>query len=296
MMKKEFVLIMACFAQFSFGQTTVTLQPGAAEGKDAFLDSRVSDYMGGDHHDFLACSWTHGGSPVDVRSIVEFDLSSIPADAFITSATLYLYGYDSPSNTGHASLGDGIGNQSYVQRITSDWSEATVSWDSQPSTTEVNQVMLDGTLEENLNYEVDVKELVEDMILFPEEAFGFMLRLVNEETYNSLLFASSDNGNSALHPKLVVVYEREQQSSLSEEQELVFSVYPNPTNALLRIDLNEVGANTVITVYSSNGEMVYSIYEQQLHHEIDVSNWAKGTYVVQLQRGEAVLNRKLIIG
>jgi len=45
---------MACVVQYSFGQKTITLQPAAAEGKDAFLDCRISDYMGGDHHDYLA--------------------------------------------------------------------------------------------------------------------------------------------------------------------------------------------------------------------------------------------------
>lgn len=294
-MKKVLTLIGIAAIQFAIAQTTLTLQPGAEEGKDAYLDSRISDYLGGDHYDFLACSWTHGGEPVDARAIVEFDLSEIPDWAIIESATLYLYGYDSPSNTGHASLGDGVGNQAYIQRITSNWSEETVSWDTQPSTTETNQVLLEGTLVEDLDYTVNVKTLLEDMILFPEEAFGFMLRLVNEETYNSLLFASSDNADITLHPKLVIVYDRDQQSNSLVEEQLKLSIYPNPAAYMLNIDWDKQSVTANLTVYSSLGAIIHSTINVQPHTEINVSNWAKGIYHLQLQSGEAVLTRKIMI-
>ncbi|MFT5820213.1 MAG: hypothetical protein ACI8ZM_001452 [Crocinitomix sp.] len=294
-MKKVFTIVAIVAVQFGIAQTTLTLQPDAEEGKDAFLDSRVSDYMGGDHFDFVACSWTHGGEPVDARAIVEFDLTAIPDWAIIESATLYLYGYNSPSNTGHASLGDGIGNNAYIQRITSNWSEETVSWDTQPSTTESNQIFLEGTLEEDLDYEVDVKTVLEDMILFPEEAFGFMLRLVNEETYNSLLFASSDNANAALRPKLVIVYDRDQQSNSIKETELKLSIYPNSNTQILQFKLEDNISTADIKIYSTSGVLVYCQTNLQLENGVNYSNWAKGIYILHFRSSDAILTRKFRI-
>lgn len=95
-------------------------------------------------------------------------------------------------------------------------------------------------MEENLDYEIDVETLVEDMILSPEEGFGFMFRLVNEDTYNSLLFASSDNADATLHPKLLIVYDREQQSILPVQNELDLSIYPNPADSVLNFDFERV--------------------------------------------------------
>jgi hypothetical protein len=42
------------------------------------------------------------------------------------------------------------------------------------------------------------------------ENYGIMIRLVEEVYYRALLFASSDNDNSELHPKLVLFYSIEE--------------------------------------------------------------------------------------
>jgi hypothetical protein len=55
----------------------------------------------------------------DRRGLVRFDLSAIPANATITSATLYLY--ENGNKTGQAT---------YIYRVTSSWNESTVTWDS----------------------------------------------------------------------------------------------------------------------------------------------------------------------
>jgi hypothetical protein len=55
----------------------------------------------------------------DRRGLVRFDLSAIPANAAITSATLYLY-----------ENGNKTGQTTYIYRVTSSWNESTVTWDS----------------------------------------------------------------------------------------------------------------------------------------------------------------------
>jgi hypothetical protein len=55
----------------------------------------------------------------DRRGLLKFDLSSIPSNATITSATLYLYETDNKA-----------GQVTYVYRVTSSWDEDSVTWQS----------------------------------------------------------------------------------------------------------------------------------------------------------------------
>ena len=89
-------LVALCLmASTSFAQTTIVLQPGPADGKDAEIFSCVScGYAGnnyGTKRDLNAIAWTKNGNNSNVRSLIQFDLSGIPANAFINSATLSLY-------------------------------------------------------------------------------------------------------------------------------------------------------------------------------------------------------------
>jgi hypothetical protein len=56
---------------------------------------------------------------IDMRTLIRFDLSSIPAGSQIHSAILYIY--------------DELGNQTYdvdIYRVTSNWDEMSVTWNS----------------------------------------------------------------------------------------------------------------------------------------------------------------------
>jgi len=192
--------------QFVFAQTTtITLQPNGTFGKDAFIDSRLSNLNAGDHPDFAAMSWTNGGAHVDVRGLIEFDLSVLPSGSTINSAQLSIYSYESPANGSHSSLSGS--NKSLVRRVTSPWNENTVTWNNQPSATTQNQIYLpesNFTIQHYLD--IDVTGLVLDMVADPTNSHGFLLKLVTEEHYRRMVFASSDNPDPALHPKLVITF------------------------------------------------------------------------------------------
>src|SRR3982750_2235672 len=72
-------------------QTTVTLQPANGTGKDANIASFTPTANFGIHEDFEGVTWTCGGNLCLGRSLVEFDLSFIPAGSTINSATLNLF-------------------------------------------------------------------------------------------------------------------------------------------------------------------------------------------------------------
>jgi len=190
----------------AISQTTLTLQPNAAQGKDAMLNGLPINQNGnyGSNVRFFTSAWTSGGVPLVTRSVIDFDLTQLPQNAQIISAYMSLY-HDPNSSFPHSTTSGT--NASYLQRITSAWNENTVTWNTQPSTTTANQVTLPASTSTTQHYlNIDVTTLVQDMVNNPSSSFGFMLRLQNESYYRRLDFASSDHINSSLHPKLVVTY------------------------------------------------------------------------------------------
>ena len=65
-------------------------------------------------------------SSYTLNGLIKFDVSSIPSDTTIVSATLRLYYWD-------AGNGDTVGRQLKLYKVTSDWQEGIVVWNTQPS-------------------------------------------------------------------------------------------------------------------------------------------------------------------
>lgn len=206
---KPFVFsILTCLVLpiFLKAQTTVTLQPTPAQGKDAEVFSCIpcgydtKNY--GTKKDFNAFAWTNGGNLTMVRSLIQFDLSFIPANALISSAQLSLY-FNSTSPEGYHS---GT-NASYLQKIIAPWGETTVTWNNQPATTTTNQVLLPTSSSNTQNYlNINVTNLISDMALNPATNYGFMIKLVDETIMKKMIFASSDHVTATMRPKLVITY------------------------------------------------------------------------------------------
>jgi len=191
---------------------SIILQPDGNKGKDAFLFDMNPDQNYGNHEDFAAIAWTNSGIPVKVRGLIEFDLSGIPANAIIDSAYLSLYSYDSPSNGSHSTLSGT--NAGILLRIIDNWTESDVTWNNQPMTSDRNIVFLKESSESIQHYlNINVTSLVKDATSETAVKFGVMIRLVEEEYYRRLVFASSDNENSELHPSLCVYYSIEEDNS-----------------------------------------------------------------------------------
>lgn len=199
-----FSLIVLFASQIAHSQITVTLQPNAAAGQDARIWSLEPSTPAGTVEDFIGAYWTWGGTPGILRSLIKFDLSSIPTNANITSAKLSLYYNPTSTTAGQAGT-----NASWLQRITSDWQENTVTWNTQPTVTTSGEASLAQSTTSNQDYlDINVKNMVNHMVSNPATNYGFLLRLQNETSlYSSMKFASSDYSNASLHPKLVIIYD-----------------------------------------------------------------------------------------
>ncbi|MCW5907512.1 MAG: DNRLRE domain-containing protein [Chitinophagales bacterium] len=248
----------------------------------------------GDHPDFIAASWTNGGNLSNARGLLNFDLTSIPANATITSAALSLYHSTStPSgNIGHGQ--NGGSNAAWLRRVTSAWGEYTVTWNNQPTTTTQNQVTLAASTSTTQNYlNIDVAALVQDMVSNPQQSFGFMLQLQTESPLRSMLFASSDHPNAALHPKLDVCYTVSTGIENARVANAILAVYPNPSNGVFTISLTENIENGTVRLFNVAGEIVL---EEPMNGKTKTINaqLSKGFYFVQVNANGNRYTTKLV--
>ena len=182
----------------------ITFRPDHVQGIDAMIRTDYPDQNFGSEKDFMANAWTAGDFFVQ-RSLLKFDLSAIPADAQIKDAKLSLW---CNIYTHHYQIDSGD-NVSYLQRITSAWQENTVTWNTQPSVTSNDQVQLARSISNTQDYlDIDVTTLTKEMFANQNLNYGFMLRLVTEELYRCIVFASSDCLDPAIWPQLVVTYDQ----------------------------------------------------------------------------------------
>ncbi|MEI6059808.1 MAG: DNRLRE domain-containing protein [Bacteroidota bacterium] len=197
-----FLSIHAFYPCHSQNIVTLVIQPGAETGCDAYINSvsSMANVPYGNYQSFMACAYTYGGEYGTGRSLMKFDLTSIPANVTIISATLDLY--NDYNNPWYNQNGD---NACYLQRITSAWAEESVTWNTQPAYTQLHQVYLPASVSNTQDYTgIDVTTLVKDMVI--NTNWGFALNIINENPYASLIFASGDNITEVIRPRLTVKY------------------------------------------------------------------------------------------
>lgn len=210
------VALLACFGVTLpvSAQTTLTLQPDSTAGKDAWIWSFqparqinlgvTNGQNRGLHNVLRAEVWKWGGlaTPDTIRALLQFDLSAIPRNAIVLEAKLSLYFYANPGFT--PQIGE---NAMTIHPITETWEEGEVTWMHQPAFSEHEATYIPASTTPNQDYlDLDVRNLVQEMVYFPDANHGFMLRLQEERPYHGLTFASSDHADASKHPKLVIVY------------------------------------------------------------------------------------------
>jgi len=305
------LVVLCLMAATSFAQTTIVLQPGPADGKDAEIFSCVScGYAGnnyGTKRDLNAIAWTKNGNNSNVRSLIQFDLSAIPANAFINSATLSLYFNPTSEEGKHYCFPHS--NSSYLERITSNWSETTVTWNNQPTTTTQNRVSLGGTTSSTQSFtNINVKQLIIDSRNNPSTSFGFMLRLQQEHKFKKLIFASSDNATAAIRPKLTITYtlpapvnDGHPMARLDGGQTFAsISIFPNPVSGTATIQLPDNTENGAVKVEVFNmlgklcNRMVTYVNTDRIVN-FDATTLQQGVYVVKVFCNEKVYTQRIVV-
>ena len=300
-MKRIFILCATCVALTSNAQIfhSITIQPGTQEGMDALIEQQRPT-LSDDNEDIAAIAWTAGGAPSTHRSLFQFNLPTLPSNATYVSATLTLYG--NPTSRFHQLHSSypgapyGTTNECWLQRITSTWSEPTVTWNNQPTVTTTHQIALPASTSQTQDYIINATQIVKDMLDTPSASFGFMLSLQNETIYRSLIFASSDHPDTTKHPKLVITYTTPTPpataiASISGSDEGV-NVYPNPVLHTLHVDFaNTTAAIADVQLTDISGRTLLRKGGQiaaNEHVSVDVRSLPRGSYFLKVTQDNKV--------
>lgn len=150
-------------------------------------------------------AWTIAGDPLTARALVKFDMSTIPANAVVDSARLYLYADSFPANANQVDPHFGSGNGCFVQRITTAWTVPTqFSWNNPPSVTTANQVFIPASTNAFQDEVVDVTAMVQDQLVQGNN--GYLIRLQTESIYRCRQYESSRSVRTNRLPRLEVFY------------------------------------------------------------------------------------------
>ncbi|MDJ0709612.1 MAG: DNRLRE domain-containing protein [Woeseiaceae bacterium] len=182
--------------------STIALQPGSG-GKDSFIDgaSGGQTQNNGGSADLASNSQTSGL----LRTLLQFDLASLPIGARVLSAELQL------------NLEQSLGAADTVQvhRITQSWSESGVTWISRDGGDDWSTPGGDYdpspagsfTADAIGFVTVDIHQLVQQWVNGTAENHGLMLLSQSASGDNRKTYVSSDDGaDPSLHPKLTVRY------------------------------------------------------------------------------------------
>jgi hypothetical protein len=271
----------------------ITLQPGAVDGKDASIGTFQPSTNAGSSVDLSALTWTCGGPICLGRGLIEFDLSTIPSNAVIDSAYLTLFANTTSANGIAGQPMYGTDNAAYVRRVTQNWNENSVTWNNQPSFSLQNEVVLPQSTSPTQDYVVNVKNMVQDMILNPLNSFGFLIMEQNESTwYNSLIFCSSDHNNPAVHPILKVCYVIPSGVNDMKLLSNSISLFPNPSADRITVDCGFTCDS--YELHDVTGNLLDKKLVASSKFEIDLNRFDSGIYLLTVANKEIKIHRKIV--
>jgi hypothetical protein len=304
-MKKIFFLfsISIVFCHLSFAQDTkLILSPFNSTVEDAVIASIIPDENRGSAPHNNGYAWTQSGIVNIARSLISFDLSSIPATAVLSEAKLVLY-YNPFISTLPAHSGT---SGFYVNRIIEPWEELSVTWNTQPLITTDNEVYIPFPSYDEQNFVIDVTAMVTDMLANPTSSDGFMIRLEQEEPYNVILLCSRENEDMSRHPKLLLSYDPDgmvgtNDPDKSKTDDTVFSIAPNPAKGMVNLVLSDVITLSTdqfsYTIIDEKGQQVVAATQVAgANTTIEVSHLVAGNYfiIVASKQQETVQTIKFI--
>jgi hypothetical protein len=192
--------------------TTYTSQPDETNGVDTFIDSAFPTTNFVTAADVRAGEDNTSGAEV-CRILIKFDLSSIPADAIVSSAVLSLW---------QSSERSGNTRTFRVFRQKRDWVESQATWNIYKTSnnwqtaggfgaddceqTDIGSLSMTGTEgagEKQFNLTASA---IQEMISGAFVNNGFLIK-TDTESDDMQLFRSATDGTSSLRPKLTVTYE-----------------------------------------------------------------------------------------
>lgn len=151
---------------------------------------------------------------------------------------------------------------------------------------------------------------LENVILAGEKALCYQLsNLPSSETFisaskNSLKSSETTISNNTLTltlPKLSVTAVQiplKSTSGIKEVKETVFRLYPNPAKHQVFVETSGLTGNACITICDLTGKTVKTIHPEngnEIKIPVDISNFEKGFYIVNLHSNQRIYSQKLMV-
>jgi hypothetical protein len=276
----------------------LTIQPGAEDGKDSY----ISTWGGDQSKNFGDSEDIYVGYSDYKRGLLQFDLSSIPPNASISSAELYLYL--------KGSLYDFHNTEIYVHRITRLWKEEEVTWKEryQKQRWDSQGGDFDWSIESSVSPMHRSSEwvcwgvtgIVKDWVNGKYDNFGFLLRqdMANRKENR---FLSSDTPWREYRPRLVISYELEEHPP--EPISLPVKVYPNPfkpAKGHTEVKFINLPSGAKVKIFSIEGSIVRTLEEKSGKAEWDVRDGegeklSSGFYLYLIETERERYSGKIVI-
>ena len=152
----------------------ITLQPDAAG-----IDTGIESVFPTNNYALLSYTGIGNSASTIVRTYIEFDLSSIPADVRITDADLKLYQYNT------------IGPDNFIiglHKVTSNWDESTITWNLQPTSSTDAEVTSNITVGTITWKSWDIDTLVQSWLDGDITNYGMVLKDTDESSVNTIAY------------------------------------------------------------------------------------------------------------
>jgi len=184
------------------GETCVVLQPGPTTGVDAYIKKERPDERRGTDPELRV----KGEANKLERSLLKFDLSSLPTDATVSSATLSLY----------VKAASGGALTINAHRVTQSWNEDQVTWKARDKAANLLWTTQGGDYDsavaasavvddtKNIWRSWTITSLVTDWLSNPATNYGLILEASSSNAEK--VFKSSDDGTTNQRPKLEVCF------------------------------------------------------------------------------------------
>jgi hypothetical protein len=249
------------------------------------------------YHDFFSTSSTNFGNAIQLaaytvpgalgglnqnRALFKFNIPKELDSVKILSAELNLFATGPLGNlSGHT----GSKNKGIIQMVTQPWNENTATWDNQPKSSIINQVLLENPGSETQDYQnINILSLFQDL---QRENLGLILKQTDEFPTNALLFCSSDFPNPGKHPYIEVCYNSDPNDNNITNQSCDFIYYPNPTSQKLHIKFNKYDNNTKkeFNIYSLSGQLINRYELNYPLTTLELRDFPSGVYIADISTG-----------
>lgn len=83
-------------------------------------------------------------------------------------------------------------------------------------------------------------------------------------------------------------------SGIEEQQLIAFTISPNPTNGLIKLELGEPNESSIVTVYDARGKLIKAMQVNGDETIINLENENSGIYLIQVSNDRGKATKRLI--